>query len=1296
MTKYMFLLLLFGLQSLYVAAGSFRSLSVKEGLSSRQAFQINKDSAGFVWVYTHLGVDRYDGNEIRHYPVDNTVESRSHILSSTVLTCDQPGNSWIAMKNGKIYAYDRQTDAFVLRINLSDYLVAPVLYHILFDADNRLWICTSAGIYSWNAETQLSVAGLEGCRVNCLIQANDKSFFAGTDKGVYLLTKNTAASSFSARRLPLPVETHVTSLYGWDDKLFIGTFSDGVFVFDRFAEKAHPLGAFVPHVPVRAFAKAKNNTLLIGADGAGMLRINPATEKLLNQYTADADDDRSLNGNTVSDICVDGHGRIWVSTSTNGVSYLDPDMPDIRRIGHERNNVNSLKSDHVNVIFQDSEGDCWYGTNNGVSLYRPGSDKWTHYLDGTGHSGKVILALAEDGSGNIWAGGYGTGMYCIQKKTGRVRKLEKRNARSGKGVASDYIYAIYAEGDTLWFGGIEGEFTRYVLHADSYTYYPLHCIGDIKSGKDGSLLMAGCDGLAVFDKTTGRAQWHRQFGDFTLHYPIRCLLQSSGGDIWMATDGEGLIRFAPDKNDVHVYTTAHGLESNSINSVLEDHHGRIWFSTEKELYCLDLTKNCPVNAHDFLHISQGYYNPAAAFGLADGRLAFGTAEGAVVFFPPSDWGRHGPAELIFTDFKLLYESVKAGMKGSLLTTPIDDTRQVCLNYNQHSFSLSFSAIDFTAPHRIRYAYRLGNYDRQWRYSGSVRSVSYMNLSPGKYLFRLRAFDKYTGQQIGERELEIVICPPCWMSWWALLVYFAVLSVFVYLFIQNRRHKASEDRIKEKIRCFISIAHDILTPVTLIKAPLSELETQPELPEKSRKNVAVAVKNAEKLLTMINRLLDLQKTELYAEQPLKVSLCDIKSYLEEKIAAFHLAAVQKSVDLQLEVEPHMPAVWIDREKMNHIVDNLLSNALKYTEKGTVCIEVKTTKKQWSVEVRDTGIGIPEEEQRYIFHTYYRAQNAMNLAETGFGIGLAITRHIVKQHHGTISFRSAEGKGTAFTVTFPRKIKADVVVKPEEDNREMPVTVDAIRTEAENAGKNILLLAEDDPDMREYLTNSLSPEYKVIGVPDGGKALEAAREINPDIIVSDVVMPVLGGNELCRLLKSSVDTSHVPVILLTALSERENIIFGLEAGANDYIVKPFDLSVLKARIRNILQNRQHLRETVLSMDTSPEETDYTSQLDKEFLDKAMEAVHTRLSDSEFSIRDFCRMLGMSRTSVYNKIKTLTGQGPNDFIRIVRLNKAKELLATRRYTIGEVATMVGFSDPKYFSTCFKKQFGVSPSKI
>ena len=1282
-------------------AGSFRTLGIKEGLGSRQVFQINKDSAGFVWVYTHVGIDRYDGNEIKHYKLDGMVDSRDNIQSSTTMMCDKEGIVWVALKNGKIYAYNKLTDSFQLRVDLADYQPSPVLYNILFDDENRLWLCMSKGLYSWEESAGLSFAGLKGQSVRCMVQMEDEVFFAGTDKGVFRLTRVGTAdsSSFETRPVDLHTEMHVESLYIFGAKLFIGTFSNGVFVLDGPDGRIHPLNDRIPHVPIRSFARIKDGLLLVGADGAGVFCMDVATGELLNHYMNNGDDDKSLSGNTVSDICVDESGVVWISTSTNGISYLDPEMPDVYRIRHERNNDNSLKSDHVNVMFQDSEGDYWYGTNNGVSLYQPRSRKWTHYLDGTEYSGKVVLALAEDSGGNIWVGGYGIGVYCIHKQTGRVQKKEKRNVHPEKGIATDYVYAIYAEGDYIWFGGIEGEFTRYDIRTDTYTYYPIDCIGDIKPCRDGaSLLVAGCGGLAVFDKESGDTQWYRTFGDITLHYPIRCLMQSASGDIWLATDGEGLIRISPDKTEGHAYTVdGNNLASNSVNGLLEDNEGRIWFSTEKELYCLDKSRDIIVSANDFLNASWGYYNPNAALKQKDGCLAFGTAEGAISFLPSLDLVPHAPVELILTDFKLLYESVRAGMKGSLLKTNINDTRKVGLKYNQNSFSISFSAINFAAPHRIRYEYRLENHNEEWEHSNSVRNVSYMNLSPGKYVFRLRAFDKYTGQQVGERSLDIVIHSPYWVSWWALFVYFILLTVFVYLFVQYRRHKVNEGRIKEKIRSFISIAHDIRTPVTLIKAPLSELQAQEGLPEEGKKTVAVAMKNVEKLMGMITQLLELQKTERYAEECLKVSSCDIKSYLEEKMAEFHLASMQKGVGMELEVEPGMPNVWVDRKKMDHIIDNLLSNALKYTEKGVIHIGVKTVKKKWTIEVEDTGIGIPKEEQDNIFHEYYRAQNAMNFEESGSGIGLMITRRIVKQHHGTISFSSVEGKGTTFTVTFPQKIKASVVVETkEEDREETPALSETEHEETERTGKNVLLLAEDDEDMREYLVDSLSAEYKVVAVPDGGKALETAREINPDIIISDIVMPVLEGDELCRILKSSVDTSHIPIILLTALSERENIIFGLEAGANDYIIKPFDLSVLKVRIRNILQNRQRLRETVLAMDTRPEETDYASQLDKEFMDKVMNVLEEEQSNSEFSINDFCRALGMSRTSFYNKIKTLTGQGPNDFIRIVRLNKAKELLLSRKYSIGEVANMVGFSDPKYFSTCFKKQFGASPSKI
>lgn len=1297
MIKRIFILLLF--ISLYTSlfAGSFRHLNIRDGLSSRQTYQICKDSTGFIWIYTHMGVDRYDGNKIRHYALEETIESKDHILSFTVMDVDKKGNLWIALRNGRIYQYDKLKDSFCLQTDLSQFISSPVLNGMEFEEDEGLWLSTSTGVYYWDKVSDvLSPAGLIGEWTNCIIKAENDAFFVGTNAEVYRMKRTGTARQLAKERVDMPVEARIETLFLNGNKLYVGTFSDGAFMIELTTKQVKSLDILIPGIPVRVFAYDGDRSIWIGADGVGVFRIDAVNETLMNHYMTDEDDERSLNGNTVSDICIDEYGGVWVTTCTNGISYLDPNVPDVRWIRHERNNPSSLVSDHVNVMLQDSEGDYWYGTNDGISVYRVKSKQWAHFLNGKGYAySSVVLALCEDNEGNVWAGGYGIGLYRVNKKSGEVRKMPKRNKRSDRGISTDYIYAIYAEGDCLWFGGIEGDFTSYNRRTDAYTYYPIDCVGDIKYGDKNTLLIAGCDGLGFFNKSNGEIRWQQKFGDVTLHYPVRCLLRSSSGEIWLLTDGEGLVRFNPENDESSIYTIADGLVSNSINSVVEDDNGHIWFNTEKELYCLDLVENMVINGNDLLNIDWGYYNANASLKTKDGHLAFGTAEGVLVFAPSFDFSGNVPVKLIFTDFKLPYESLKVGVPGSPLQTSINDTRCLKLKHNQNSFSISFSAINFVSPHKIRYEYRLNNYERQWHRVDAVQSVGYMDLPPGKYTFELRAFDKYTRHQVGEHAIDIYVSYPLWASWWAMTIYLILLLVVGYLLFQFRRQRVREEKIKERIHSFIGVAHDIRTPVALIKAPLSELETQDSLPEESKKKVAIAMKNTEKLFTMITQLMELRKVEAHPER-LEVAWYDIKEYMEDKLSAFRMAAVQKEIELYLEIDPEMSEVWLDKNKMDHIMDNLLSNALKYTEKGSIGVIVKQARNKWTVEVTDTGVGIPAEDQKNIFNEYYRARNVVDSQEQGIGIGLMITSRIIRQHHGKIEFRSVENEGTTFKITFPRKLKSGMLVAVKENLPENVVRGALSQKENEQADKNVLLLAEDDKDMREYLTDSLSSEYKVISVPDGGKALDMAREINPDIIISDIIMPVIQGDELCRILKSSVETSHIPVILLTALSERENIILGLEAGANDYIIKPFDLSVLRVRLRNILQNRQHLRDTVLSSDIPANEVDYSSQLDKEFLDNAMAAIDANMGNLEFSITDFCRTLGMSRTSVYNKIKTLTGQGPNDFIRIVRLNKSKELLLSHKYSIAEVASMVGFSDPKYFSTCFKKQFGMSPSKF
>ena len=510
-----------------------------------------------------------------------------------------------------------------------------------------------------------------------------------------------------------------------------------------------------------------------------------------------------------------------------------------------------------------------------------------------------------------------------------------------------------------------------------------------------------------------------------------------------------------------------------------------------------------------------------------------------------------------------------------------------------------------------------------------------------------------------------------------------------------RQRRMEVRLQAQLHDFTGFVHDMRTPLSMVKSSLDELEETGNLSEGLQKSLAVLQKNLTRLLDMSALLLDWQKAEMQAST-LRLVSCDLNIYLEEKRNDFLPLVLRKGLELRTEIPLDMPSVWMDRDKMDRIVDNLLGNALKYTYNGSVSLQVQPGASSWTLRVCDTGIGIPHEEQSRIFCEAHRARNAVSSADSGTGLGLLLVRRLVEQHQGTISFDSVEGKGSIFTVTFPLRPKG-TVVSEEPENTDPSVEADEGTDSSAGGGdKEGLLLAEDDADMREYLVEALSSEYQVVSVADGKKALETAREINPDLIVYDVMMPALTGDELCRMLKSSVDTSHIPIVLLTGLCTRQDIIYGLEAGANDYIIKPFDLSVLKARLRNILQERQRVRSASLSAEEQPEEVDYSTRLDQEFMDKVRAIVEQELANPSFGINDFCRQMGMSRTSIYNKLKTLTGKGPADYIRIMRLNKGKALLQMHRYTIGEVSSLVGFSDPKYFSTCFKKQFGISPSKL
>ena len=1266
------MLFLFLLPLITRAEGNFRYLGVDQGLGSRKVYQIEKDSSGFLWMFTQAGMERYDGSSFRRYSLSGNSSLNENNSSGADLTVDEEGVVWISLPSGQVYRYNSEMDRFDIVFSLFQDSRSSVKCILPFNQSDVM-VATSEGLFRWSGATVTQV-GLEGVNMNHIVRSSDGMLWLSTDEGVW----HCSSTGDDLMKVQSIGDLPVLEVFDCGEKLFLGTFNMGVWVWDKNSYELRRLSS-LPTIAVRVICASSDGNILVGMDGAGVFIIDPVSLSIVGRYIPADDIPGSLLDNTVTDITVDGDDYVWVATSTRGVSYLVPDMYSPLWMTHAPSGDNSIDDDNVNVIYQDRDGDFWFGTNRGVNLLHDG--QWRHFLSSA--EGNVVLSIAQDRDGLIWVGGYGIGLHLIDKETGKVQN---------KPSPLQYIYHIYPDGGNMWLGGLEGDFSRYSMSEGSWTGYPATCVGDIWAyGKD-TLLLAGCQGLGVFDRKTSTLQWKNSFGDFSITSPVRALFLASDSTLWMATDGDGLIQYDLSTGSAGRYTMENGLPGNNVLGVHEDNVGMIWFITPEGLFWLDPEQRTIISADGLLEFNSGIFNPNSIWKGRDGALMFGTSQGVLSFDPSKlEYFSEPTLNIVLTDLSINYETVTPGEKGGVLPRSLDNAESLTLGYDSNSFSIAHSCINYKSDFRIRFEYSLQGYDSRWLETGSSGTATYVKVRPGRYVFTIRAIDKYSSAVISSRSLPVRIRQPWWFSIWAFLFYTVFLGLALlssYLYFTRRR---KERNILQRIQTFISVAHDLKTPVSLIKSPLGELEGMEDIPPEGRKRIMTAMRNTDKLMDMINKLLDLRRNTGSGES-LQVENTAIYDYLSSKIGEYRIAADRKGLELSLDVEKGL-TVPVDRAKMDTVLDNLLSNAIKYTSKGSVDVLARSSEAStWILEVRDTGIGLPSDADKYLFQERYRAQNAQQLDDTGYGIGLLMTGAVVRQHHGNISYRSSEGQGTVFTVTLPLHYRSSEYVA-QADEESLTYTADPTEPVGE---RNTLLIIEDEDDMRNYLEEAFSGEYRVLTAPGAAKGLELAREMNPDIIVSDLVMPVMRGDELCRILKSSVETSHIPFVLLTGLSDRASIIFGLEAGANDYILKPFDLNVLKARLRNILQERQRLRESFVSPTDGDPEPDYGNRLDQEFMDKVMASIREHLSDPSFSIAVFCQDLAMSRTAVFNKLKTLTGQGPNDFIRIVRLNKAMELLRSKEHNIAEVSDMVGFSDPKYFSVCFKKQFGQSPSKI
>lgn len=849
---------------------------------------------------------------------------------------------------------------------------------------------------------------------------------------------------------------------------------------------------------------------------------------------------------------------------------------------------------------------------------------------------------------------------------------------------------------------------RINLETKSVRLYPgVNSITTIQEKDSRQMWIGTRMGLYLLDKQSGVYRYI----DLPVESLYICALyQREDGILYIGTRGAGLLVYDINKkNFIYQYRSDNcALISDNIYTILPRQDGSLLMGTENGITIYSPEEHFFRNWTREQGLMSVNFNAGSATTYNKSALVFGGNDGAVKF--PTDIQIPEPhySRLLLRDFMIAYHPVYPGDEGSPLEKDIDETDRLELAYGQNTFSLDVASINYDYPSNILFSWKIDGYHKEWSRPSQDNRIIIRNLPPGSYTLQIRAVsneEKYKTYET--RSIQIIITPPVWASVWAMVGYVILLVLvmgIIFRIIMLHKQKKVSD---EKTRFFINTAHDIRTPLTLIKAPLEEVLENRMGAEQALPHINMALKNVNTLLQLTTNLINFERIDVYSST-LYVSEYELNTYMNDVCATFRKYAEMKHVRFVYESNFDYLSVWFDSDKMGSILKNILSNALKYTpEDGSVCIYASEEGNSWSIEVKDTGIGIPTCEQKKLFRNYFRGSNVVNLKVTGSGIGLMLVYKLVKLHKGKIQIQSAENQGTCVRITFPKGNshfhKAKFISPKTPDERlETIVTGDTpglpdMEIAQINSSLQRILIVEDNDDLRNYLVDMLRTGYNIQSCPNGKEALIIIREFNPDLVISDIMMPEMGGDELCATIKGDLEMSHIPVVLLTALGDEKHMLEGLEIGADAYITKPFSVGILKATIKNILTNRALLRRVYNSIED--EEPNFpvncTNTLDWKFIASVKECIEKNMGDSDFNVEMLSNLHYMSRTSFFNKLKALTGYAPADYIRLIRLQHAAQLLKQGEYTITEIADKVGFSDAKYFREVFKKYYGVSPSK-
>ena len=1317
---------------------TFSYISINEGLSQSTVFSIDQDKRGNMWFATYDGVNKYDGYAFTVYQHNEDDPNSIANDISRIVKTDSQGRVWIGTRDG-LSRYDEEKDIF------QNFFYEKNGKHLQVNgieeiSPEQLLISTPEGLIMFDIkeskfrDDSFSTA-MHKTIASTLYRQDDQIYIGTSTDGLF--TYSITQKTFEKVIPILGTKQIQAILQQSPTRIWVATEGAGLFLINP---KTKEIKNYL-HSPsnpksissnyIRSLAMDSQNRLWIGTFND--LNIYHEGTDSFASYSSNPVENGSLSQRSVRSIFMDSQGGMWLGTYFGGLNYYHPirnRFKNIRNIPYK----NSLSDNVVSCIVEDKDKNLWIGTNDGgLNLYNPITQRFTSYTlqedesaRGIG-SNNIKAVYVDEKKSLVYIGTHAGGLSILHRNSGQVENFNQRNSQ----LVNENVYAILPDGEgNLWLGTLSA-LVRFNPEQRSFT--------TIEKEKDGTpvvskqitplfrdshkrLWIGGEEGLSVFKQEGLDIQKASilPVSNVTKLF-TNCIYEASNGVIWVGTR-EGFYCFNEKDKQIKRYNTTNGLPNNVVYGILEDSFGRLWLSTNRGISCFNPETEKFRNFTESDGLQSNQFNTASYCRTSVGQMYFGGINGITTFRPELLLDNPYTPPVVITKLQLFNKVVRPDDETGILTKNISETKSITLKSWQTAFSIEFVVSNYISGQHNTFAYKLEGYDKEWYYLTDSRTVSYSNLPQGTYQFLVKAANSDGKWNPIPTALEIIVLPIWYKTWWALLIFFATFAgfiTFVFRFFWmrksmeaqleiERRDKEHQEEINQmKMRFFINISHELRTPLTLILTPLQEIINK--ISDRwTRNQLEYIQRNANRLLHLVNQLMDYRRAELGVFE-LKAKKGNAHQLIQDNFLFYDKLARHKKITYTLHSELEDKEVLFDANYLELIVNNLLSNAFKYTESGqSITVTLKEENGWLLLQVSDTGIGIPINKQGKIFERFYQIESE----HVGSGIGLSLVQRLIELHHGRIELDSEENKGSTFSVYLPQDLsvyKPSELASNNEQNEEEQVystnskamyfiDTEKVENESVESGdkkRGTILIVEDNNEIRRYLNNGLADLFNTLEAGNGEEALEKLKDNEVDVIVTDVMMPVMDGIKLCKNVKQNIRTCHIPVIILSAKTDIKDQMEGLQMGADDYIPKPFSLAILTTKIQNMMRTRRRMLDKYAkSLEVEPEKITFNA-MDEALLKRAMAIVEKNMDNIEFSTDEFAREMNMSRSNLHLKLKAITGESTIDFIRKIRFNEAAKLLKDGRYTVAEVSTMVGFNTPSYFATSFKKYFGCLPTE-